>query len=84
MATPFSPALAAGIISRALECEIGLAVSFDDDTDVTSIRNRLYEARSQFPGAEDFQISVMDLDPKEIWIVRKSLDIMDLESKNGK
>lgn len=82
MPIPFSTGLAYAIFERALDEEIGLAIGFEDDTDVIAFRNRLYEARKTFPDPRicEFQFAALK-DPDEIWLLPPSLDLKDLEPR---
>lgn len=66
----FTEAEAAAILAAAADAEIGVALVFEDDTDLDTIRTELYKLGA----AKDFQISLMD-NPIEIWIIKKTTDL---------
>lgn len=70
---PFTDGTISAIMEKAMEAEVGVAITFHDDTDLIQARNRLYDLRP----SENLQISVMD-NPKEIWILHKAVDLVEI------
>ena len=68
---PWNEATISAILEAAADTEIGIAIKFLDDTDIESARTMLYKAGA----AQNYQVSIMD-NPKEIWVVKKTQEII--------
>jgi len=77
-----TPAIALELWRRALSREIGIILTLKDPSTKKRVESLLYEARKN---AADPRLEVLSLvfpgdKPEEIWIIRKTTDLKDINA----